>query len=395
MHRYFYGLDAVRFFSALAVCTFHLGFYVWASEYSSIAAIFGGVARFDALTPVAWMGWVGVQIFFVISGIVIANSANGATPFAFLRSRLTRLWPAAWICATVTLIVRLWAGESLLPALEVDYLRSMVLWPRGGWIDGVYWSLAVEIGFYAIVFVMLLTANFRRLSLLAWALTLASATYVSVAFLKELGLANPGAGFDALMRYAELLPLRHGVFFAIGIWLWMVSNRSLPRLAWWGLGAAFLFGVLEIEMRAMEVQRFEAVAAAGQPLIAPVIVWLTAVGLIIACMRQPERFEPRTEAGRSWLKLAGKTTYPLYLVHSVTGAATMRWLIDAGVTPYAALPLTVVIVLGIALLVAIHAEPAARKPLEMALNALQGAALRVGQLQLLFRPTDGIPVKPG
>ncbi len=393
MHRYYYGLDGIRFFSAFAVCIFHLGFYVWASEYSSISVIFAGAAKFEALTPVAWMGWVGVEIFFVISGFVIANSANGATPFAFLRSRLIRLWPAAWICATVTLIVRLMTGETFLPALDIEYLRSLVLWPRGAWIDGVYWSLAVEIAFYAIVFCLLLTANFRRLPLVAWGLTLVSGAFLTVAMLKQMGLAAPGGWFDAVAAQADLIPLRHGAFFAIGIWLWMLSNRSLPRSAWVGLGLAFAFGILEIEMRAIDLRTLEATVAASQPLIAPVIVWLTAVGLIIACTRRPEAFAPRTEAGRNRLKLAGKVTYPLYLVHSAAGAATMRWLIEAGMPPYLALLASIAIVLGIATLVAVYGEPAVRKPLAMGLDALGAAGSRVKGLALLFRRADAIPVK--
>lgn len=393
MHRYYYGLDGVRFFSAFAVCIFHLGFYVWASEYSSISVIFAGAAKFDELTPVAWMGWVGVQIFFVISGFVIANSANGATPFAFLRSRLIRLWPAAWICATVTLIVRLMAGENFLPTLDIEYLRSLLLWPRGPWIEGAYWSLAVEIAFYALVFCLLLTANFRRLPLMAWGLTLVSGAYVTVAMLKQLGLAAPGSWFDALSGYAELVPLRHGVFFAIGIWLWMLSNKSLPRSAWMGLGLAFVFGIVEIEMRALEVRNFEAPIAAGQMLVAPVIVWLVAVGVIIACTRNPEMFEPRTEAGRGRMKLAGKVTYPLYLVHSAAGAATMRWLIVSGMPPYLALLASIAFVLGIATLVAVYGEPAVRKPLAMGLDALGNAGARVKGLALLFRRADAIPLK--
>ena len=393
MHRYYYGLDAIRFFSAFAVVVFHLGFYVWASAYSSISIIFAGAAKFDALTPVAWMGWVGVQIFFVISGFVIANSANGATPFAFLRSRLIRLWPAAWICATVTLLVRLVAGENFLPALDIEYLRSLVLWPRGAWIDGAYWSLAVEIGFYALVFMLLLTANFRRLPLMAWGLTLVSGLYVSIAVLTHLGFVAPGGWFEGLTGYAELIPLRHGMYFAIGIWLWMLSNKSLPRSAWLGLGAAFAFGILEIEMRAMEMQTFEAPIAASQPLIAPVIVWLIAVGIIIACTRWPEIFTPGTEAGRSRLKLAGKVTYPLYLVHSAAGATTMRWLIVSGMPPYLALLAAIGIVLGIATLVAVYGEPAMRKPLAMALDALGRTASGVKGLALLFRRADAIPLK--
>ncbi|MEQ1784744.1 MAG: acyltransferase, partial [Hyphomonadaceae bacterium] len=377
MHRYYYGLDAIRFFSAFAVVVFHLGFYVWASEYSSVSIIFAGAAKFEALTPVAWMGWVGVQIFFVISGFVIANSANGAAPFGFLRSRLIRLWPAAWVCASVTLVVRLMAGENFLPVLDIEYLRSLVLWPRGTWIDGAYWSLAVEIGFYALVFCLLLTANFRRLPLLAWGLTLVSGAYLTLAMLKQTGMAAPGGWFDAIARQAELFPLRHGVFFAIGIWLWMLSNRSLPRSAWAGLGLAFAFGILEIEMRAIEMQTFEAAISATQPLIAPVIVWMIAVGVIIACTRRPEMFTPRSETHRTRLKLAGKVTYPLYLVHGAAGATTMRWLIVSGMPPYLALLASIAIIVGIATLVAVHAEPLARKPLAMALDALGKAGARV------------------
>lgn len=394
MHRYYYGLDAIRFFSAFAVVVFHLGFYVWASEFSSISTLFGAVATFEAMTPVAWMGWVGVQIFFVISGFVIANSANGATPFGFLGSRLTRLWPAAWICATLTLIVRLVAGENFLPTLDLSYLRSLILWPRGEWIDGVYWSLAVEIVFYALVFCLLLTSNFRRLPMLAWVLMAVSASYLSLVLLKQSAAIAPGGWFDAVKSVAELFPLRHGVFFAIGIWLWMLSNKSLPRSAWIGLAIAGVFGIAEIEMRALEMQVVEAQVSAGQPLIAPVVVWLIAVGVIVACTRRPDLFTPASEAARGRLKLVGKVTYPLYLVHSAVGAATMRALIEGGIPPYLALIAAVAIVLGIAALVAVYGEPATRKPLRLMLSAIERAASGVKSLGPLFRPTEPIPVKP-
>ncbi len=290
-------------------------------------------------------------------------------------------------------IVRLMAGETFPPTLDIEYLRSLVLWPRGTWIDGAYWSLAVEIGFYALVFCLLLTANFWRLPLMAWALTLVSGAYLTIAMLKQMGMAASGGWFEAIAEQAEPFSLRHGVFFSIGIWLWMLSNRSLPRNAWVGLVLAFAFGILEIELRAIDLQTFEAPIAAIQPLIAPVIVWLTAVGVIIACTRMPEMFMPCTEANRARLKLAGKVTYPLYLVHGAAGATTMRWLIVSGIPPYLALLASIAIVLGIATLVAVYAEPLARKPLAKALDALCKAGARVKGLALLFRRADAIPMK--
>lgn len=393
MHRYYHGLDAVRFFSACAVCVFHLGFYAWAAEYSSMERVFAQAATFDLLTPIAWMGWIGVQIFFVISGFVIANSANGATPFGFLRSRLLRLWPAAWICATITLLVRMAWGEDFGSQLDSAWLRSITLWPKGEWIDGVYWSLAIEIVFYGFVFLLLLTRNFRRLPAMAWVMTLVSAAFITMSWLDRTGLVAHYTWFQSIVEQSELLPLRHGVYFAFGIWLWMMSNRSIAGAHWLGLGLAVVFGLAEIELRAMELQLFEASAAAGQWIAAPAIVWLLATGFIALCTQRPERFVPRTEASRNSLKLLGKITYPLYLVHSITGAAAMAWMIRSGAPAYLALVLAILIVLAIATLVALYGESLAARPLKAALDAAGRAGAGVKPLGLLFRKSDAIPVK--
>lgn len=395
MHRYYYGLDALRFFSAFAVVLFHLGFYVWATDYSSMETIFANSASFEALTPVAWWGWIGVQIFFVISGFVIANSANGATPFAFVRSRLMRLWPAAWICATITLAVRLAAGEQFFRDLDGPWLRSLILWPKGEWIDGPYWSLAVEIAFYALVFCLLLAQKFRRLPLLAWVLALVSGAFITVAALRDFTGATPGGWFDAVSGYAEILPLRHGVYFAIGIWLWMLANRSLPKSAWFGLAVAAGFGVVEILMRAHSMQQFEAVISASQPIIVPVLIWLAAVGVILACTRRPEKFAPRSDTGRQRLQLVGKVTYPLYLVHSALGAGAVRVGVTMGLPPYLALLAGLIVVLAIATLIALYAEPLTRIPLRTGLDAIGKAASRLRPLRRLFRQSDTIPLNQG
>lgn len=394
MHRYYHGLDAVRFFSACAVCVFHLGFYAWAAEYSSMERIFAQAATFDLLTPIAWMGWIGVQVFFVISGFVIANSANGATPFGFVRSRLLRLWPAAWICATITLLVRMAWGEDFGSQLDGLWYRSMLLWPKGEWIDGVYWSLAIEIVFYGLVFLLLLTRNFRRLPAMAWLMTLVSAAFITLSWLDTSGLAAQDQWFHALASQAELLPLRHGVFFAVGIWLWMLSNKSLSGVHWVGLSLAGIFGLAEIELRAWEMQTIEAPVSFGQLLVAPAIVWLLAVAFIALSTQQPDRFAPRTEAGKTRLKLIGKITYPLYLVHSIVGAATIATLVASGVPPYLALAMALALVIGIAALIALFGEALAARPLKALLDAAGNAGARLKPLSLLFRKADTIPAKP-
>lgn len=43
------------------------------------------------------------------------------------------------------------------------YLRSVVLLPVGPWVDGSYWSLAVEIVFYMLIFVILWQDKFGEI----------------------------------------------------------------------------------------------------------------------------------------------------------------------------------------------------------------------------------------
>src|SRR5258708_29782648 len=136
---YVYGIDIIRFLAALSVVGFHLGYL-------------NDIADFRPIWPGVWFGWIGVEIFFVISGFVIANSANGKSPMQFLKGRALRLYPAAWCCATLTLIVRSLVSDEPFAALLPSYLRSLALSPKGPWIDDVYWTLAIEIGFYALIF---------------------------------------------------------------------------------------------------------------------------------------------------------------------------------------------------------------------------------------------------
>jgi peptidoglycan/LPS O-acetylase OafA/YrhL len=120
-HRHIVGLDLVRFASAAMVMSFHLGFWSWAAPLGTIRRLMRNLPTFPELTLVAWPGWVGVEIFFVLSGFVIAYSAEGSSALAFFRSRFLRLMPAVWICASLVFAV-LVAGNILLVTLRRNIL---------------------------------------------------------------------------------------------------------------------------------------------------------------------------------------------------------------------------------------------------------------------------------
>src|SRR5579872_6376242 len=156
---YYYGVDLIRFFAAFSVLAFHLGY------------LNEGIAKYEPILPATWQGWIGVEIFFVISGFVIANSANGSSPMSFLKGRALRLYPAAWCCATLTLTVRDGSWNELVP----KYLHSIALLPKGPWIDDVYWTISVEISFYFLVFLLLYVGAFSLIGRVAAAMTVFSA----------------------------------------------------------------------------------------------------------------------------------------------------------------------------------------------------------------------------
>ena len=69
------GLDLLRFFAACVVMIYHLAFWSWAFPEAQVARASRGVADFEHWAEFTRAGWAGVQIFFVISGFVIALTA--------------------------------------------------------------------------------------------------------------------------------------------------------------------------------------------------------------------------------------------------------------------------------------------------------------------------------
>src|ERR1700760_4093119 len=111
MKNHFPLLDPLRSPAALGVAVFHLTFWSWAWASTGTAPGFehyvSAGLHFESAAPFTWFGWVGVEIFFVISGFVIANSASNASAKEFLFGRVLRLYPAVWICSTLTFMVLL------------------------------------------------------------------------------------------------------------------------------------------------------------------------------------------------------------------------------------------------------------------------------------------------
>ncbi|RON53519.1 acyltransferase family protein [Pseudomonas frederiksbergensis] len=132
-------LDAIRAVAALSVVISH---YIERTPLHQWAI-------FDFLRP----GQFGVVVFFILSGFVIPFSfTKGATSNrTFLVSRLFRLYPAYWLsillaCFAITHFLGADLNEKRILA-NVTMLQALTGYHN---LFGVYWTLFVELVFYAL-----------------------------------------------------------------------------------------------------------------------------------------------------------------------------------------------------------------------------------------------------
>ena len=171
------------------VAVFHLMFWSWACSSIGVPPGFehyvAADVQFQAAAPFTWFGWVGVETFFVISGLVIANSTIKSSATEFLFGRALRLYPAVWVCSTLTFVVLLFFASGSASEFIIPYVRAMLLIPKGinsQWIDCIYWTLAAQMAFYGQVFCRLLTKQIT-VRHLAFGLTIYSGVFNALSLL--------------------------------------------------------------------------------------------------------------------------------------------------------------------------------------------------------------------
>ncbi len=244
-------LQALRAVAALVVVIFHA---IGAMQMHGDPA---------APLPFVFNGGFGVDIFFVISGFVMAVTIDRLpeTPGAaglFLHRRLERIVPPYWI-VTGLLAALLLLAPGIFQTLRFDgghLLRSLLFLPQPELpLLQIGWSLNFEIYFYLLLALMLAMAPRRNLAAYVTVLLVAPVLLLPVS-----GLTAPAALFlgsplmleflsglwlgKALMRGATA-PAAVG-FIAIGLavagfaWSQGSAPAGFGRLLWWGAPAFLL-----------------------------------------------------------------------------------------------------------------------------------------------------------
>ena len=208
------------------------------------------------------LGAAGVDIFFVISGLVIGLSLlSGDSPRDFAAKRLIRVLPAYWLATIAFMWFEYFSNGGVFAWTEI--LRSFALWPvfGTGWhpIYFAGWSLTYELLFYMVAVTSL--ACFRRS---AWfACLLVMGVFAATRFPVPFGAPNShfasqmclefcfGLAVAYAVRQKVALSKHYGlslILFSVFVFACNPTDASDPRQIFWGVpAAALILGLLSFD----------------------------------------------------------------------------------------------------------------------------------------------------
>lgn len=202
-------LDALRGLAALAVIFYHYFF-----RYNQI------YGHENLHVDWADVGRAGVQLFFMVSGFVIFWTLNRTErPLDFLVSRFSRLYPAYWLAIFVTFSIVYVCGLPGREASLSEALANTLMFheyfgvPH---VDGVYWTLTVELTFYFWIFLIYLSSNLNRIEEIFSVL-------IFVSMLHSLGLISIPT------TLYKFFILRHIPLFLGGICFYKLFNNDYNK----------------------------------------------------------------------------------------------------------------------------------------------------------------------
>lgn len=289
----FLEIDAIRGISALIILVHHYTKYILSIHQESP----------EAVPLIIEFGKYTVHFFFVISGLLIFMTLDRAThPKYFIVSRFSRLYPAYWVCLSLTaLVITISPYYNYHPVTLIQYASNLTMfqhWMFIGDIDGIYWTLAVEMCFYILIFLVFISGKQKHIEAigLGWLVLMLSVYYLT------------SEGLLPEINYYYYVPLlKNGNLFLAGIYFYQLKNDPTATKKYWllllCLGTHFIINPFE-----------EALAIS---FIFIVLFLFMADKLKMLRGKIPFFF--------------GYICYPLYLLHQYIGYEVINYLQDHGV----------------------------------------------------------------
>lgn len=316
-------LHSLRGFAAVAVLLFH-----WEQHFPA-----GGhwlQQHFPAQTlldPTIYIGfgWMGVPLFFILSGWLLGAQviASSSAPFSLRRfwlRRVLRIYPAVWFELLLLLLLAGVIPGLITPSAYETLPLQVLLWINlppvmAEPLNLVWWTLPVELSFYLIL--PLLGVISRPVD---WRVMLLAALVITLSWRSWIFLS---ANTDSLMSTLPVMDSLIGVFFTFMLGFSMNFISAKPsararRVIFWS-GIISLLALMQWQLTLNEVYW------TGHWIL---VVWPPMVALSIALLVFSLR-EPTWEwqwLGSQALVWLGHVSFGIYLWHfQVMRALVLLW----------------------------------------------------------------------
>lgn len=302
------SLTGLRFWAALLVVLYHLSRLV---------------GKVPGISDAVWYGRSGVTFFFVLSGVVLAWTYDGAGVPAgvFLWRRFARIWPM--LVVSVGASVAVWAHMDRavsLKAVAATLLLVHAWFPEPVIFTGgnpSAWSLSDEAWFYLTFPVVLALLAGRRTRVWAW--TAAVVTCTAMLLWPALSGLSPAHRSWAL----NYLPLTRFLQFVLGVVAGLALKRgwrpplSLPVAT--GLVVAWHLVMIPWS-KAVPDALWYSPYSASQLFAAPVFA------AVICAAARADVDGRRTGLSGPWMIRLGHWSFAWYLIHEIVlRAAVFHW----------------------------------------------------------------------
>ena len=246
---YVASLTGLRGIAALFVFIFHYSYFNPGIRLDLSIPVIGKALQFPLV-----FGFAGVDLFFVLSGFLLALPFARATlsrsahpPLTqYYKRRLLRVFPAYYAQLAIILIVGAWF-ITWKPLNGISLLAHLLMFFNMGWdpvrpMVGIWWTLPVELSFYL---VLPFIASFMRPG--RWMVFLLASILLSMLYRiwsVDHFAAEPG---EAVFLAASLLPGSLPEFL-LGASAAMIVQKfdlqAIKRPTAWVLDGIFLAGVI-------------------------------------------------------------------------------------------------------------------------------------------------------
>lgn len=328
--------NTLRGFAALAVLMSHYYYVFWHDRQSVGAFINAPILPVDSYITPHWILWLnvipildwgryGVALFFIISGFVIPFSLQKINWLGFSVSRLLRIFPTYFVGLSITLLAILLSTKYFsnpwpytVKEILIQYVPGIrdILWSRN--IDGIVWTLEIEMKFYLLCAILILW--FRRYSL---GVFLAPVVLVGIAICLNHGIpkwVNSNLRvYEWAMVYATVA--QYILFMFIGVMFhYMYCKKIDLRKGYIYILALFILFCIDWRIGPYS-ETFS-------------FVWNYAFALLTFAFAYtfPDVF--RANKVTNFL---ADISYPLYVIHGVAGYVVLRIMLDRGVRVWLAL----------------------------------------------------------